>query len=81
MANTENSQSFGCGTAHVRFLFDIVREGRRRFTAIESRQIGRGGIAYVAEVLGCSRRTIRRGLDELDQLLKCRHGNTCRSLS
>ena len=31
-------------------------------------QLGHGGIAFIAELLGCSIRTIRRGMDELDQL-------------
>ena len=30
--------------------------------------MGFGGIGYMADVLGCSRRTITRGIDELDQL-------------
>lgn len=54
---------------HMRdFSSTLSEKDRRRFAAIEARQFGRGGITYVAEVLGCSRRTIRRGLDELDQL-------------
>ena len=41
---------------------------RRRFAALEAVRLGRGGIEYVAEVLGCSTRTIERGIEELDQL-------------
>ena len=41
---------------------------RRRFAALEAVRLGRGGIEYIAEVLGCSTRTIERGANELDQL-------------
>jgi hypothetical protein len=40
----------------------------RRFAALEAARLGHGGIEYIAEVLGCSTRTIERGADELDQL-------------
>jgi hypothetical protein len=46
----------------------LSEKDRRRFAAIEARRLGHGGIEYVASVLGCSRRTIERGLDELDGL-------------
>lgn len=50
------------------FCATLSEKDRRRFAAIESRQLGPGSIKYVAEVLGCSRRTIERGLNELDEL-------------
>lgn len=50
------------------FCATLSEKDRRRFAAIESRQLGHGSIKYVAEVLGCSRRTIERGLNELDEL-------------
>ena len=46
----------------------LSEKDRRRFAAIEARQLGYGGIQYVAEVLGCSRRTIQRGIGELHEL-------------
>ena len=46
----------------------LSEKDRRRFAALEAVQLGHGGIAYVAEVLGHSTRTIERGIDELDQL-------------
>ena len=39
-----------------------------RFAAIEAKQRGHGGITYIARVLGCSEKTIARGMAELDQL-------------
>jgi hypothetical protein len=46
----------------------LSEKDRRRFAALEAARLGHGGIEYVAAVLGCSTRTIERGLDELDQL-------------
>ena len=39
---------------------------RRRWAAVEARQMGRGGISCVAAATGLSRTTIRAGLKELD---------------
>ena len=46
----------------------LSEKDRRRFAALEAVRLGHGGIEYVAEVLGCSTRTIERGIEELDQL-------------
>ena len=54
---------------NVRNFHDTLSEKeRRRFAAVQARQLGHGGVKYVAKVLGCSRRTIERGLTELDEL-------------
>ncbi|MGZ6725600.1 MAG: ISAzo13 family transposase [Solirubrobacteraceae bacterium] len=45
----------------------LDERGRRRWCAAEARSHGRGGIAAVARVTGVSRRTIDRGLVELDR--------------
>jgi hypothetical protein len=50
------------------FYGTLSEKDRRRFAALEARRLGRGGIVYVSEILGCSTRTIERGLIELDQL-------------
>ncbi len=50
------------------FFGTLSEKDQRRFAAVEARQLGHGGIQYVAEVLGCSRRTIERGINELDDL-------------
>jgi len=50
-------------------LFDTLSEkDQRRYAAMEAAKLGHGGIAYVAQVVGCSRRTIERGLAELPTL-------------
>jgi len=54
---------------HVRDFDETLSEkDRRRFAAVQARQLGYGGVRAIAEVLGCSRRTIERGLAELDEL-------------
>lgn len=50
------------------FFNTLSEKNQRRFAAFEAQQRGHGGIQYVADVLGCSRRTIERGIDEWDDL-------------
>lgn len=45
---------------------ELDERGRRRWTAIEARSLGRGGIAAVAAATGISDRTIRTGIQELE---------------
>lgn len=53
----------------MRHFFETLAEkDQRRYAAIQARQLGHGGIGYVSEVLGCSTRTISRGMTELEQL-------------
>ena len=55
--------------ARMRGFYQTLSEkDRRRYAALEARQLGRGGVVLVAEVLGCSTRTIERGARELEQL-------------
>lgn len=39
---------------------------RRCYAAVEAHKLGHGGIAYLAQLFDCDRKTIRRGLRELD---------------
>jgi hypothetical protein len=50
------------------FAQTLSEKDRRRFAALEAARLGRGGVRYVAGVLGCATRTIIRGGAELDQL-------------
>ncbi len=50
------------------FCETLSEKDQRRYAAMQARQLGHGGIEYVSEVLGCSTRTISRGMAELDQL-------------
>lgn len=52
----------------MRFTFSTLNERQRRlYAATEALKLGHGGIAYVAGLLACHRRTIERGLHELQQ--------------
>jgi predicted ArsR family transcriptional regulator len=47
-------------------LFDSLAENdRRRYAAVEASKLGHGGIEYIAQILQCDPKTIRRGLAEL----------------
>lgn len=51
----------------------LSEKDRRRYAAIEALKLPRGGKSYIAELLGCSRNTLHRGIDELhnpDTVLK-----------
>jgi hypothetical protein len=50
------------------FYQTLSEKDRRRYAALEVRRLGRGSVVYVAELLGCSTRTIERAASELDQL-------------
>ena len=48
------------------FAATLNEKDRRRFAALEASERGHGGITYIASVLGCSTKTIERGIAELD---------------
>lgn len=50
---------------YIDLAAELDARGRRRWSAIEARSLGRGGIAAVAAATGISDRTIRTGLREL----------------
>jgi hypothetical protein len=56
--------------AHMQKFYNTLSEkDQRRFAAFEAQRLGHGGITYIAELLGCSTKTISRGIEELNQLL------------
>lgn len=59
--------------AEMKKFYDTLSEkDKRRYAAVEALKLGRGGSKYMAKVLGCSRRTILRGLKNLRGLPKGR---------
>ncbi len=50
------------------FYASLSEKDQRRFVALEARRLGHGGITYVAQVFGCSERTVERGIEELAAL-------------
>jgi hypothetical protein len=52
----------------MRQLYHSLSERERRlYAAAEAVQLGRGGITYLARLLDCDEKTIRRGRRELGQ--------------
>jgi hypothetical protein len=50
----------------MRYTSSTLNERQRRlFAASEALKLGHGGIAYIAQLLDCHRRTIERGLQQL----------------
>ena len=67
-ASTADLFDEGTTTCMQSFFRTLSEKDQRRYAAIEARRLGHGGITYIAGILGCSIRTIRRGMDELDTL-------------
>ena len=53
----------------MRNLFNLLNEKERRlYAGVEALKLGHGGRRYIAEVLGCSRRLVSRGAQEISGL-------------
>jgi hypothetical protein len=50
------------------FFRTFSEKDQRRYAALEAQRLGHGGISSIAGILGCSTKTISRGIGELDQL-------------
>ena len=48
------------------FFQTLSEKDKRRYVAIEAKKLGHGGQLYLSQILGCSTRTIQRGLAELE---------------
>jgi Rhodopirellula transposase DDE domain len=53
-----------------RFYDSLSEKDRRRYAGIEALRYGPGGRSYIAQVVGCSRRTVSKGANEVSQLSK-----------
>jgi hypothetical protein len=51
-----------------KFFGMLSEKDQRRYAAVEAQRLGHGGIKYISETLGCSTKTIRRGMEELELL-------------
>jgi hypothetical protein len=47
------------------FYGTLNERDRRRYAGLEAKKLGHGGISYISEVLGCDRKTVRKGIDEI----------------
>ena len=47
------------------FYRTLNEKDRRRYAGLEAKKLGHGGISYISEVLGCDRKTVSKGIDEI----------------
>ena len=53
----------------VKTMYHSLREkDRRRYAAVEAAKLGHGGVEYIAALLDCDPKTIRRGRRDLEDL-------------
>lgn len=45
----------------------LSEKDRRRYAAVEAAKLGHGGVEYIARLLACDPKTIRHGLQDLEQ--------------
>jgi hypothetical protein len=51
---------------HMRDFYRSLNEKhRRRYAGLEANRLGHGGISYISETLGCDRKTVSKGIDEI----------------
>lgn len=50
------------------YALSLNEKDRRRFVALQAKRVGRGGIAWICALVGCSRHTVERGMKELGNL-------------
>ena len=50
----------------MKALYESLNErDRRRYAAVEARELGHGGQTYIHRLFGCDYKTLRRGLADL----------------
>jgi hypothetical protein len=54
--------------AMKKYYATLSEKDQRRYAAIEALKLGQGGQSYFAKLLGCSEKTISRGLADLDEM-------------
>ena len=50
------------------FYKSLSEKDKRRYAAPEAQKLGWGGISYIMQLLGCSRNTIIKGLEDLEKM-------------
>jgi len=45
----------------------LPEKSRRLYAGVEASKLGRGGVSYIASLFNCSRNTILRGINDLDE--------------
>ena len=50
------------------FFASLSEKDRRRYAAVEASKLGHGGQEYIAQLFGIDPKTVRHGLEDLEQL-------------
>lgn len=45
----------------------LSEKDRRRYAAVEAAKLGHGGVEYISQLFNCDPKTIRQGLQDLEQ--------------
>ena len=53
--------------AMKKYYATLAEKDRRRYAAVEAMKLGAEGVKYIAQLLGCSEKTVRRGIAELEE--------------
>ena len=59
--------SAGIESEMVKFYNSLSEKDKRRYAAIEAKKLGRRGIKYISELLGCHRNTIIKDKSKLEK--------------
>ena len=51
-----------------KFYNSLSEKDRRRYAGVEALKSGRGSIVYISKVMGCSRKTVSKGIVELKEM-------------
>lgn len=54
--------------AMKKYYATLSEKDQRRYAAVEALKLGLGGKRYIARILGCSEKTVHKGIEELAQL-------------
>ena len=47
------------------FFRSLHERDRRRYAGLEAQKLGHGGVSYISEILGCNRKTVSQGIEEI----------------
>ena len=51
-----------------RFYVTLSEKDRRRYAGVEALKLGHGGVNYISQLLGCDRKTVAQGIEEVTGL-------------
>ena len=54
--------------AMKKYYATLAEKDRRRYAAVEAMKLGTEGVKYIAQLMGCSEKTVRRGIEELENM-------------